>query len=119
MTAPHHTRSGMIETEDTKGVSKDLDVLTELRKPAARDLWPKCGESLRPSCVVSVLPVVGNAGISENEVYEIREACLCTHIIGENHNAALALLQANDSVCRLLVVATFEEAMPLRSIEDH
>ncbi len=60
-------------------------------------------QSLRPSRVVSILPVVGNPGISENELYEIGEARLCTHIIGENYDAPLALLKAHDSVRSLFV----------------
>lgn len=68
--------------------------------------------------MVSVLPVVGNAGIPENELYEIGEGRLCTHIIGENYDATLTLLKAHDCVRSLLVVSTLEKAMPLRPIED-
>ena len=80
---------------------------------------PSPDESLRLSCVVSVLPVVGNAGIPKNKLYEIGEARLRTHVIGENYNAPLGLFKAHDRVRSLLVVSTLEEAMPLRPIEDY
>ena len=80
---------------------------------------PSAKDSLRLSYVISVLPVVGNACVPENELHEIGKARFCTHIIGENDDAALTLFQTNYRVSGLLVVSTFEEAMPLRPIEDH
>jgi hypothetical protein len=67
--------------------------------------------------VLPVLPVVGNFGIPEDELYDVGEARLCSHIVGKNYCAPLTLLNAHNGVRSLLVVSTFEEAMPLRPIE--
>src|ERR1700729_312893 len=69
--------------------------------------------------MVSVFPVVGHACVAEDEADQIGEAGLGANVVGENQYATLTLLNTDQGIGRLVVVAAFEEAVTLRSIEDN
>ena len=68
--------------------------------------------------MVSVFPVIGQAGIAKHESDQLRETCLGAYIIRENQNTALTSLEAGHGVGGLTIMATFLEAMALRTVEN-
>ena len=67
--------------------------------------------------MISIFPVVGHAGVSKDEPDQLRKACFSANIVGEDQNAALALLNAHQRIGCLPVVAAFVETVTLRAIE--
>ena len=66
----------------------------------------------------TVFPVVGNAGVAEEEVDQFGVACFGANVVGQNKGAALAGLDADEGVGGLAVVAAFVEAVALGSVEN-
>src|ERR1019366_3902824 len=69
--------------------------------------------------VIAVFPVIGNAGVAEDEPDQIGEARLGANIVRQDDDAALTGLDADHGVGRLAVVAALVEAAALRAVEDH
>ena len=67
--------------------------------------------------MVSIFPVIGNAGIAENKPHQFRKTCLGADIVREDQDATLARLHADQGVGRLAVVSALVETMALRSVE--
>src|ERR1019366_9349930 len=73
----------------------------------------------RLSSVVAIFPVIGDAGVAEDEPDQIGEARLGANIVRQDDDAALTGLEADDGFGRLSVVAALVEAAALRAVEDH
>src|ERR1039457_5275043 len=78
---------------------------------------PVAANSRLPS-VVAIFPVIGNAGVAEDEPDKIGEARLGANIVRQDDDAALTGLDADHGVGRLAVVAALVEAAALRAVED-
>ena len=72
----------------------------------------------RLSGVVSIFPVIGHAGVAENESDQFGEACFGANIVRQDHDATLTGLDADHGVGGLAVVAALVEAVALRAVED-
>src|SRR5882724_1312069 len=68
--------------------------------------------------MVAVFPFVRHAGISEDETDQFGESRLGANIIRQDEDAALAGLDADQSVGGLTVVTAFVEAVALGAVED-
>ena len=72
----------------------------------------------RLSGVVSIFPVIGNAGVAEDEPDQIGETCLGANIVRQDQDATLTGLDADHGVGGLAVVPALVEAVTLRPVED-
>ena len=68
--------------------------------------------------MIAIFPVVGHAGVAEDEPDQIGEARFGANIVRQDDNATLTGLDADQRVGGLAIVATFVETMPLRAIEN-
>ena len=68
--------------------------------------------------MIAIFPVVGYAGIAQNEPDQIGEARLEANIVRQDDNTPLTGFDADHRVGGLAIVPTFVETMPLRAIED-
>src|ERR1019366_9310271 len=72
----------------------------------------------RLSSVVAIFPVIGDAGVAEDEPDKLDEGRLGANIVRQDDYAALTGLDADHGVGRLAVVAALVEAVALRAVED-
>jgi hypothetical protein len=72
----------------------------------------------RLSGLVAVFPVVWDGSVAENKADEAGNSQVGADIVGEDQDAALSGFDADHGVGGLAVVAAFEEAVVLRSVED-
>ena len=67
--------------------------------------------------MVSIFPVVGNAGVSQDEADQLRKPRFSANVVGEDQNAALTLLEAHQRIGCLPVVAALVKTVTLRAIK--
>ena len=67
--------------------------------------------------MISIFPVVGNAGVSQDEADQLSEARFSANVVGEDQNAALSLLEAHQRIGCLPVVAALVKTMALGAIK--
>lgn len=72
----------------------------------------------RLSSVVAIFPVIGHAGVAQDEPDQTGEARLGANIVRQDDHATLAGLDADHGVGRLAVVAAFIKAVALWAVED-
>ena len=70
--------------------------------------------------MISIFPIVRNAGFAEHKTHEIGKARLSPNIVSEKQHATPTALQADEAVGGLRVVPAFEESPSLGPFEhDH
>src|SRR5271155_126658 len=72
----------------------------------------------RLSCVVSIFPVIGNAGIAENKSDQFGKTRFGANVVRENQDTTLTGLHANQGVGGLAVVSALVKAVALRAVEE-
>ena len=68
--------------------------------------------------MVAIFPIIGHAGVAEDEPDQIGEARLGTNIVRQDDDATLTGLKADHGVGGLAVVAALVEAVALRAVEE-
>jgi len=103
---------------ETTALIRHVDYFRVAIRKQSRRTGATLKANSRLSCVVSIFPVVGHAGIAEDKSDELGEARLGANIVREDDNATLSGLDADHAVSGLTVVAAFVEAVALHAVED-
>ena len=68
--------------------------------------------------MVSVFPVIGNAGVAENKSDQLGKTCFGADVVREDEDAALTGFDTDHGVGGLAVMAALEETVALGAVEE-